>query len=373
MKIAIFYDWINIIGGGEKLILTLARELDADVITTDLDKDIIKKLGFEDVNIISLGKTIKLPVFKQLSLSLLFAMCDFSKKYDFYIFSNNFSYFAARKHKPNIWYCFSPPRVLYDLHDLFAQKEPFINRQLFKIWAAMQRLMSLKFLNHVENFAAISGNVQARIRKYYGRDSIVVYPAIDISKYGFKKYGDFWLSVNRLYPEKRIELQINAFRHMQDEKLVIVGDFTRKDYSEKYVSMILKDLPRNVKLLGRVAEEDLIDLYAECKGHITTAIDEDFGMTPIEAMASGKPTVAVKEGGYLETMIDGSTGIPVDAEETDIINTVKTISRNPEKYRSRCENRAKDFDVTAFIKKMENIIDSIQIEQTANKYQRIAL
>ncbi len=90
-------------------------------------------------------------------------------------------------------------------------------------------------------------------------------------------------------------------------------------------------------------------------------------MTPIEAMASGKPTIAVKEGGYLETMIDGSTGILVDAEETAIINAVKTISRNPEKYRRGCENRAKDFDVPAFIKKMENIIDSIQIEQTANK------
>ena len=360
MKIAIFYDWINIIGGGEKLILTMARGLGADVITTDLNMEVVRKLGFEDVKIISLGETIKLPVLKQISLSMRFALCDFSKNYDFFIFSNNFSHFAARKHKPNLWYCFSPPRVFYDLYDMFAQKEPFTRRQFFKIWITIHESISRKFVNHVEYFAANSRNVQKRIKKYYGKDSIVVYPVIDISKYRFKKYGDFWLSVNRLYPEKRIELQVNAFRHMPDEKLFIVGGFTKGNYSEKYVSRILNDLPYNVKLIGPVPEDELIELYATCKGHITTALDEDFGMTPIEAMASGKPTVAVKEGGYLETIEDGVTGVLVDANEMAIVYGVKLISRNPERYKNDCENRAKDFDIPAFIKKMENIIYSIQ-------------
>ncbi|HMB44637.1 MAG TPA: glycosyltransferase [Candidatus Methanoperedens sp.] len=371
MRIAIFYDWINIIGGGEKLVLTMARGLGADVITTDLNIDSIKKLGFEDVRIISIGNTIKLPILKQISLSMRFALCDFSRDYDFFIFSNNFSHFAARKHKPNLWYCFSPPRVFYDLYDLFARKEPFIRRQIFKMWILIHESISRKFVDHVEYFVANSENVRNRIKKYYGKDSIVVYPVIDISRYGFKKYGEFWLSVNRLYPEKRIELQVNAFRHMPDEKLVIVGDFTKGDYSERYVSKILKDLPDNVKLIGSVAEDELIELYATCKGHITTALDEDFGMTPLEAMASGKPTVAVREGGYLETIKDGVTGLLVDVDETAIINGVKLISMDPGKYREDCENRAKDFDIPAFIKQMENIIYSIQNPgDIQNKYNR---
>ena len=358
MKIAIFHDYIGAIGGGEKLVLTLARGLGADVITTDLNKESIKNMGFHDIHIISLGETVKFPLLKQISLCLRFALCDFSKKYDFFIFSNNWSHFAARKHKPNMWYCFSPPRVFYDLYDIFTKREPFITRQIFKIWVALHGWTSIKFVGHVENFITISGNVQKRIKKYYGADSVVVYPAIDISKYKFKEYGDFWLSVNRLYPEKRIELQINAFKRMPDEKLLIVGSFTPGDHSKKYVSEALKNLPQNIKLLGSVPEDELIELYATCKGHITTALDEDFGLTPIEAMASGKPTVAVREGGYLETIEDGVTGILVDAQEKAIINGVKLVSENPEKFKYACETRAKDFDIPAFIKKMENIIKS---------------
>ena len=251
-----------------------------------------------------------------------------------------------------MWYCFSPPRVFYDLYNVFAKREPFITRQIFKIWVALHESISFRFVGHVENFVTISKNVQKRIKKAYGADSLVVYPAIDISRYKFKRSGDFWLSVNRLYPEKRIELQINAFRRMPDEKLLIVGSFSQGDHSKKYVSHVLENLPQNVKLLGSIPEDNLIELYATCKGHITTALDEDFGLTPIEAMASGKPTIAVKEGGYLETIEDGITGILVDADETAIVNGVKVISRNPEKYKDACEKRAKDFDIPAFIQKI---------------------
>lgn len=365
MKIAIFHDYFGTIGGGEKLVLTLARGINADVITTDLNKTSVENMGYQDIKIISIGETIKFPLLKQISLCFRFAICDFSKKYDFFIFSNNWSHFAARKHKPNLWYCFSPPRVLYDLYDVFIRREPFLIRQILKIWAPIHRYFSMKFVSHVEHFVTISKNVQKRIEKYYGKDSPVIYPAIDIAKYKFKKCGDFWLSVNRLYPEKRIELQINAFREMPDEKLVIVGGATQGDLSMKYASKITENIPQNVKLLGNVSEDELIELYATCKGHITTALDEDFGLTPVEAMASGKATVAVKEGGYLETINDGVTGLLVDARESSIIEGIRLISKDPEKYRYQCETRAKDFDVHQFIEKMENIIYSISTSKSS--------
>ena len=360
MKIAIFHDYIGAIGGGEKLILTLARGLGADVITTDVNEDSLKKLGFEDVKIISLGNMIQLAPFKQIFASLRFAMCNFSGNYDFFIFSGNWAHFAARKHKPNMWYCFTPTRIFYDLHDVFIGRVVFIARPFFKLWIALHEPISRYFSSHIQNITTISRNVQGRIKKYYGRDSIVVYPAIDVSRYIYKRSGDFWLSVNRLYPEKRIELQINAFRQMPDEKLVIVGGYSSGDHASKYASKIVENLPENVELLGSITEEELQELYATCKGHITTALDEDFGMTPVEAMASGKPTVAVREGGYLETIIDGSTGVLVEANEKEIINGVKLISRNPEKYKNACMERAQDFDTGEFIKQMSAIIRSFQ-------------
>src|SRR3989304_1638601 len=96
MKIAIFHDYIGAIGGGEKLVLTLARGLGADVITSDVDKDSVEKMGFEDVNIISLGETIKLPPLKQIHASLKFGMCDFSNEYDFFIFSGNWAHYKIK-------------------------------------------------------------------------------------------------------------------------------------------------------------------------------------------------------------------------------------------------------------------------------------
>ena len=97
MKVAIFLDYIGAIGGGERVALMLARALKGDIITTDVSAESIRRLGFTDVNVISLGSTIKFPPLKQISASFMFAACDFAKDYDFFIFSGNWSHYAARK------------------------------------------------------------------------------------------------------------------------------------------------------------------------------------------------------------------------------------------------------------------------------------
>lgn len=356
MKIAIFHDYIDTIGGGEKLILTLARELGADVITTDKNDDIIKNIEFEDINIISLGDTAKLPPLKQISASIKFATCDFTGKYDFFIFSGNWAYFAARRHKPNLLYCHTPVRVFYDTYDILLQQQSFIAKPVFMIWVAIHRSISEYYIGYIEKIVTNSRNTQSRIRRFLNRNAKVVYPPIDISKYHFEKYGYFWLSVNRLYPEKRVELQIDAFRHMPTENLFIVGGFAKGDHAEKYASKLIDNLPINVKFLGSISEEELIELYANCKGLITTAMDEDFGMTPVEAMASGKPIICTKEGGYMETVVNGKTGIFINPEISEIINAVNMISEDPNKFKEECIKRSRDFDSNIFIEKMKKEI-----------------
>lgn len=358
MKIAIFHDYIGAIGGGEKLVLTLARGLGADVITTDVDEDSIKKMGFEDVKVISLGETIKLPPLKQISASLRFAMCNFSKEYDFFIFSGNWAHFAARKHKPNLYYCHTPVRAFYDLYDVFLQRQFFITKFSFMVWVALHRPICEYYMKYVKNIVANSKNTRLRIKKYLHRDSDVVYPPIDTSKYNFKEFGDFWLSVSRLYPEKRVELQIEAFKAMPEEKLIIVGGYAEGDHASKYAEKIKNNLPKNVEMRGSVAEKELIELYSRCKGLIATAMDEDFGMTPVEAMASGKPVVCVREGGYSESIVNGVTGMLVEPKAKDIKNAINIISVNPERYRRICEEHADKFDIHLFIKNMREKINA---------------
>ena len=360
MKIAIFHDYIGAIGGGEKLILTLARGLGADVITTDVDQDSLRKLGFEDVNIISLGRTVKMAPFKQISASIKFGLCDFSKKYDFFIFSNNWAHFAARKHKPNLLYCQSTPvRVFYDLYDFYKHQQPVFSSIIFRFWVLLHRRIYEYYMNHVCSIIANSISAQERVNKYLKRTSKVIYPPIDVSRFKFKEYGNFWLSVNRLYPEKRIELQIEAFRLLPEENLVIVGGYAKADHSSTYANNLIKNLPGNVKILGTVSEKELIELYANCKAFIITSIEEPFGMAPVEAMASGKPVIGMMEGGCLETVVNGLTGVLVKPDVSEIEDAIKKISKEPSKYMDACIEQAKKFDVNIFLNKMKKEIEYI--------------
>lgn len=356
MRILIFHNYLDTIGGGEKLVLTLAREIGADIITTNLDGDIVRQMGFTCDNILSLGNTLTIPPLKQVHTSLKFLLCDFRGKYDFFIFSGEWSVFAARRHKPNLLYCHTPPRHFYDLYDVFLSRLGFFRRLLFRLWVWVHKPITEHFIGHIDRLVSNSKNTRERVKKYYRRDSDVIYPFADCSRYHYVKTGDYWLSVNRFYPEKRIKLQTEVFRRLPEKKLIIVGGFARGDHADAYRKGVIEDLPENVFLLGRVSEDRLRQLYGECEAFITTSLDEDFGMTPLEAMASGKPVVAVKEGGYLETVVDGVTGRLVDADINSLLRAVREVSTNPLKYRVACEQQAARFDLALFVEKMRSAI-----------------
>ena len=348
MKIAIFHDYFGTIGGGEKVVIDMAKILDADIITTDTDA--VKKID-PSVRVISLGKTIKFSPLKQISATLLFFSCDYSKKYDLFIFSGNWAHYAAHRHHPNIWYCYTPVRPFYDLYQDFLTRLNFLTRQFFRVWVCIHRFFDQRSIRNVDRIIAISETVQSRILTYHNRRAEVIYPPVDTSLYQCIEYGDFWLSVNRLYPEKRIELQIDAFRQLTEERLVIVGGYAMGDHAARYAKKIREHVPSNVRLLGEISEFQLIDLYARCKGLICTAMDEDFGLTPIEAMASGKPVIAVNEGGYKETVTD-RTGVLVEPAVCSLIKAIEKIGKTPEIYKDACIERSKEFDLQVFRNKV---------------------
>jgi len=354
MKVAIFHDYFGAIGGGERIVLLMAKLLDADIITTDTEA--LRKMDPE-ARVISLGPTIKYRGYKQIAASLKFYYCDFSDDYDFFIFSGNWAHYAAHRHHPNMWYCHTPVRAFYDLYDVFMRRLDIISRQEFRIWSRIQRKYDQQSVRHIDTIVTNSKNVQGRIRKTYNRDAEVIYPPVDTSKFYTTGYGDFWLSVNRLYPEKRIELQLEVFRNLPEEKLIIVGGYASGDHATRYHQKLQQHLPPNVNLKGEVTDLELLDLYATCKGFICTAIDEDFGLTPLEAMASGKPVVAVDEGGFRET-VTPRTGILVEPSQVNIVNAIKTLSRNPESYKEACVARAREFNPAHFEEQIKKAVEN---------------
>jgi glycosyltransferase involved in cell wall biosynthesis len=355
VRIAIFHDYFGAIGGGEKVVVEMAKILDADIITTDTDA--VRKID-QSVRVVSLGKTIKYPGIKQISAALKFYFCDFSKEYDLFIFTGNWSHMAAHRHHPNIWYCYTPVRVFYDLYPTFLSRQDAVTRIFFRTWIFLHRKWDQRSIIHVDCIIAISRNVQDRISRYYHRDAELIYPPVNVALFRCEDYRDFWLSVNRLYPEKRIELQVEAFRMMPEERLVIVGGYAHGDHAAQYADKIISGLPRNVTFLGEVGGDELQDLYSRCRGHICTALGEDYGLTPLEAMASGKPVVAVHEGGYRETVTPG-TGLLVRPRIEDICTAIRILSKNPARYHDACIARAREFDVSVFAKYLRKKIDEV--------------
>jgi glycosyltransferase involved in cell wall biosynthesis len=358
-KIAIFHNYMDNIGGAEMVGLTLARDLKADFYSTNIDREKIKKMGFDNMKLISIGKIPPNAPFRQQLALLKFRMLNLKKKYDFYIIDGDWAMSGAVNNHPNIWYVHSPIREIWDAYEYTRNKiVPWYARWLFDIWVYFNRYLNRKYIKSVEKIACNSRNTQNRIKKFLGREARVINPPIETSKFYYKRNGDFWLSVNRLFAAKRVDIQMKAFEKLPDEKLVIVGSYEQSKHFKEYASYLRSIKPKNVDILSWVDADKLRKLYANCKGFITTSMDEDFGMAPVEAMASGKPAIAPNEGGYKETIISGKTGILIDnIDENKLVEAIKLIKKNPKKYKKACLKQAKKFDAKIFIKKIKKLME----------------
>jgi len=367
MSIAIFQNYMDNIGGAEIVTLVLARELGADLYTTNINSEKIAKMGFSDVlpRIYSIGKLSKMAPFRQQLAFWRFRRLNLSGKYDFFIISGDWAMSAAVNNQPNLWYAHSPLNELWEFRD-------FIRKNLLSAWKVspydawvwFNRKLTLKYAKSVNLWVSNSENTKNRIKKFYNQEAVVINPPVATNDYLWRESENYWLSVNRLVTHKRIDIQTEAFKLLPNEKLIIVGSYEEGVAQfESYKSYIEKIKPANVEIIHWVDDEALKKLYTGCKGCVTTAKDEDFGMTVIEAMAAGKPVIAPREGGYKES-VTSSTGILIDDINSDkLLNAICTVSDNLKKdplmYKESCLARAKEFDTAVFISKIKTEMKKI--------------
>ncbi|MFA5023077.1 MAG: glycosyltransferase [Candidatus Paceibacterota bacterium] len=356
-KIAIFHNFMDNIGGAEILSLTLARELKADIYSTNVDEDKIAKMGFADVKVRSIGKVpLNAPFKQQLSL-LRFRWLKLKDKYDFFIISGDWAMAGAVNHHPNLWYVHSPIREIWDLYEYTRQNMVSgWKRPIFDLWVYFNRFLNLRYIKHVDQITCNSRNTQNRVKKYLGREASIINPPIEIKDFKNEGFGDYWLSVNRLIGHKRVEIQLEAFAGLPQEKLIIVGSYEESVHFQDYANRIKKLKPANVEIKSWVTHDELVKLYNNCRGFITTAKDEDFGMTVVEAMAAGKPVIAPNEGGYKESVVNGVTGILIDEiNSAKVIEAIKKISPQAQSYEKACLAQAQKFDTKVFINKIKEL------------------
>lgn len=205
----------------------------------------------------------------------------------------------------------------------------------------------------VESIIANSEHIQKEIKRVYKRDAEIVYPPIHLPENISEAVGEFWLSVNRLVEHKRVEIQIEAFNQLPTKKLIIVGGFD--DNSLEYSHRLQAMAKSNITFVGSVDEKRLAGLYRECRGFITTARNEDFGMTAVEAMSYGKPVIAPDEGGYKETILNKKTGILInEINSNKVVEAILEIEGWSKTYRDDCLEQAKKFSDEIFARKIEN-------------------
>jgi len=359
-KIAIFHNFLDNIGGAEMVSLILARELNADVYTTNIDEEKIKKMGFEKIlsRIFSIGKIPLNAPFKQQAALLKFRFLNLKNKYDFFIISGDWAVAGSVNNKPNLWYVHSPIREIWDLKDYIKNNViSWWQKPIFEFWVTYNRHLNKKYLKHVSRIVCNSENTKRRLKKYLNKDAVVINPPVETKKFHYQEHKNYWLSVNRLFNHKRIDIQLDAFKSLQNEKLIIIGSYEKSKHFQDYAKKCFNIKPKNVEIKSWVSEKDLVDLYANCKGLIATSRDEDFGMNAIEAMASGKPVIAPAEGGYLETVINGKTGLLVSPMNSEsLIDAVKSISNKTVSFKYDCLEQAKKFDIKIFIEKIKSEI-----------------
>lgn len=257
----------------------------------------------------------------------------------------------------HICYCLTPTRYLWSHYDLYFKNPTF--RWFTKPLVAYLRFWDKIAAQRPDICVALSENVRGRIKKYYGRDSVVIYPPVG-SGFNPKPYTlvprPFFLIVSRLVPYKRIDIAIEAFNKLGwSLKIVGVGSEMGK----------LKRMANsNIEFLQELTEEELLVYYQNCQALIFPG-EEDLGLTPIEVQAAGKPVIAYKGGGVLETVIEGITGEFFYPQTVGAL--VKVLRQfDSSVYQTRnCQANAEKFKKEKFLKEFKKFV-----EGTWEKYQK---
>jgi len=356
LKIAIVHDWLVTDAGAEKVlkaILEIYPNADIFSLVDFLSKDDRKTIVTNRKIITSFIQ--KLPFSRKYFRNYLpffpKAIESFNlKSYDLIISS---SWAVAKgvkttKQQLHISYCYTPIRYAWDLYDEYTtnlkQPKKFLVQKSLKYI----RKWDLKTAASVDFFIADSKFVQKRIKKTYNRDSIVIYPPVDIDNFILNENkGDFYLTASRLVPYKKTKLIVQAFNKMPEKELVVIG--SGEEYDE-----IKKIAKANIKVLGFQKKSIMIEYMQKAKAFMYAAI-EDFGIVPIEAMACGTPVIALNQGGTAETIQNNINGIHFNEQSTtEIINAIekfeslifnyKNISTETQSFSTnRFKNEFKEF------------------------------
>ena len=337
MKTALLHYWLTNVRGGEKVLAALGEMLpEADVFTHAYVQTNME--GLFDGRKVTESFIARLPFGRkhpQAYLPLMPTATHALKLdgYDLIVSSESGPIKGIRKPKDarHVCYCHTPMRYLWDMHDEYFRTAGIGGKLAMKLFTPYLRREDLKSAESVDEFVANSAFVAERIKRIYGRDSVIVHPPVDVEFFSAaeRKAGDYYLFVGAPVAYKRLDLARAACEKMGRE-LVIAGG-------------------------GSASAEELRALYAGAKALLFPGL-EDFGIVPVEAQAAGCPVIAYGAGGALETIVEGRTGMFFKEQ------TVESLCAAVEEFESReftadaCRENSRRFAKSVFIDKMKGVL-----------------
>ena len=357
MKVALVHYWLVGMRGGEKVLEALCDLYpDADIYTLVCDLEAIsEKIRRHRITTSFLQKIGGVRHYQKMLPLMPYALESFDLTgYDLII---SVEAGPAKGIIPgpgatHICYCNSPMRYIWDLYPQYRASAGPLTRAVMSLTAPSLRQWDVTTSHRVDHFIANSAYVARRIERYYRRTAHVVHPPVDLPRFKpATDVGDYYLCAGQITPYKKVELAVEACTRM-GRRLVVIGSG---------VSPALRRLAGpTVEFLGPVDDATMVHHFAHCKALLYPGI-EDFGIVPLEVMASGRPVIAFAQGGALETIVDGRTGMFFDEQSTD--GMVAAIERFESTWTpvdaEVMQAHARGFDTGVFKARMAELIDSL--------------
>jgi len=313
MKIALVCDFLTKFGGAQQVLLAM-HELYPDAPIHCLLYDEKGTMGkFANAKIIPSG--LQKSALRKKPKFLLPKFPSAAEEFDFSPFdvvissSDSFAHGVITKPATfHLCYCHTPMRYAWDWSNEYLTENKIgfgLKGMAVRTIIHNLRVWDRVAADRVDHYLANSENVRARIAKYYKTESEVLFPPVDLEgiKPSGKPHEGYFLIVSRIEPYKKIKLAIEAFKDLK-EKLIVVGEGSELDYLKSIAS-------DNVEFVGPKYDQELYKYFQDAKAFIFPG-EDDFGITPVESMAAGRPVIAFQKGGTLETVVDGKTGVFFD-------------------------------------------------------------
>ncbi len=357
----LLYDYLIVKGGAERVALELAGNIENTALCTAcVDRDVFSAADLNAIEMLDLAVMAdRVPVRIVKTLRAFRSQTVFAKEFDWALYSGNYAPVAVhqRPGQANLYYCHNLPRFAYDLKEYYLERLPAWQRPALHALIKYVQPRYERAVAAMDRVLANSRNVQQRLRRFLGVESTVVHPFCDRDGFCWIAQEDYYLSTARLEPYKRVDRIVEAFVRIPERRLVVASGGSELTRLRRIAAGA-----KNIEFTGWLDEDALRRLVGNAVASLYVPLDEDFGMSPLESLAAGKPVIGVAEGGLLETMIPGETGMLLEPDFTadDVETAVRQLTpARALAMRASCERRAADFGKEVFLDQMRSAIQGV--------------